>query len=195
MRQKIYGRGKAILLLLFFLLAFVFQNGSLAVNWNSIEVNNVEYYVQTDKSIYDLGENVEMLYRITNHSENSITYSFGRDPVWNFWVEENGNNVWKAVDAWYYVDTEVSLNPDEYVEFPNLNTPLVWDMIDNSGVTIQSNVYSIIGGLDHPQGIYDYTKVNLQIEVIPEPTSIVLFLTGLPFFQLLRNKKIRNLMV
>jgi len=34
------------------------------VNSNSITQNNIEYYMQTDKSVYDLGENVEMLYRV-----------------------------------------------------------------------------------------------------------------------------------
>ena len=57
------------------------------VNWNAIEVNDVEYYVQTDKSTYLLGEDVEMLYRITNLGQESITYTVSWNPVWNFWAE------------------------------------------------------------------------------------------------------------
>ena len=36
------------------------------VNSNSIIKDNIEYYIQTDKSVYKLGEKVEMLYRVTN---------------------------------------------------------------------------------------------------------------------------------
>jgi hypothetical protein len=36
------------------------------VNSNSIIQDGIEYYIQTDKFVYDLGENVEILYRVTN---------------------------------------------------------------------------------------------------------------------------------
>ena len=64
------------------------------VNWNAIEVNDVEYYVQTDKSTYLLGEDVEMLYRITNLGQESITYTVSWNPVWNFWAETSGQHIW-----------------------------------------------------------------------------------------------------
>ncbi len=36
------------------------------INSNTVVEDEIEYYVQTDKSVYDLGEDVEILYRITN---------------------------------------------------------------------------------------------------------------------------------
>jgi hypothetical protein len=40
--------------------------GATLVNSNSIVQDDIEYYIQTNKAVYDLGENVEMLYRVTN---------------------------------------------------------------------------------------------------------------------------------
>lgn len=42
---------------------------------NSTVLDDIEYYVQTDKSVYDLGENVEMLYRVTNLGDEDETFS------------------------------------------------------------------------------------------------------------------------
>ncbi len=167
---------KAILLYVFFVLAITCQNCALAVNWNSIEVNDVEYYVQTDKSVYELGENVEMLYRITNLGEESVTYNFGRSPEWNFWVDKDGDNTWKAVNGWWTVSSEFTLATGEYIEFPNLSEPLIWDLRDNNGIPVQLGDYLVTGGLDW--GYYDFTKVSVPIEVIPEPTTILLMAIG-----------------
>ena len=41
-------------------LAFAGMAGATIVNPNSIIIDEIEYYVQTDKSVYDLGENVEI---------------------------------------------------------------------------------------------------------------------------------------
>ncbi len=36
------------------------------IDSNSIVQDDIEYYMQTNKSVYDLGEDVELLYRVTN---------------------------------------------------------------------------------------------------------------------------------
>jgi hypothetical protein len=47
---------------------------------NSMIVDDIEYYMQADDSIYDLSEDVEMLYRVTNLSSEEVTFSFGGSP-------------------------------------------------------------------------------------------------------------------
>ncbi len=37
-----------------------------SVNSNSIVKGDIEYYLQTDKAVYEAGETVQKLYRVTN---------------------------------------------------------------------------------------------------------------------------------
>ncbi len=41
----------------------------MPVGSNFVVQDGIEYYMQTDKSVYDLGEDVEMSYRVTNQRE------------------------------------------------------------------------------------------------------------------------------
>ena len=83
------------------------------VDSNSIIEDDIEYYLQTDKAVYDLGENVELLYRITNLSDGDVTFSFPHFPEWNFWVEKDGEHIWRAVNGWYTVITVFTLSSGE----------------------------------------------------------------------------------
>ena len=183
---------KALIFCTAYFLAFLLNSMGSAVNWNSIEVNDVEYYVQTDKSVYDLGENVEMLYRITNQGDEDISFSFPHTPEWNFWIEKNGVNTWTAVKSWYEVVSEFTLVPGEYIEFPHFSSPLIWDMMDNNGVQVQLGQYDVIGGLDL-ESYYDYTKISVPIEIVPEPNSIMLLAIGTVFIRRRTAKNCRGI--
>jgi hypothetical protein len=43
------------------------------VDSNSIIKDGVEYYIKTDKTIYDLSENVNILYRVTNLTDETVS--------------------------------------------------------------------------------------------------------------------------
>lgn len=140
---------------------------------NSIIVDDIEYYVRTDKDIYTLSEDVEMLFRVTNLRGEDVTFDFGNSPEWNFWVEKDGESIWKAVNGWWTFPTAFDLASNESKEFP-----YVWDMRDNEGYLIAPGAYGVTGGLDANIGIYDYTKVSVPIAVVPEPVTILLFGLG-----------------
>jgi hypothetical protein len=190
MKTKINGRGKAIVLHVFFVLAVICQARATVVNWNSIEVNDVEYYVQTDKLTYELSEEVEMLYRITNLSQESITFTLPHHPVWNFWAEASGQCIWTGMYSKLAIVTSLTIGAGESVEFPDFNPPFTWDLRDDNDILVQPGTYFIIGGIDHPQGIYDYTKVPVQIEIVPEPASICFLSIGLTFLSFFLKRKI-----
>ncbi len=149
-----------------------------APNSNSIIVDDIEFYTQTDKALYELGENVEMLYRVTNLREEDVTFGPLPMPEWNFWVEKDGEYIWKAVNVYWGMETEFTLSPGESKEFPALNHPYVWNMRDEENNLVTVGNYSVIGGLYHGLGYYDYTKVGIPIEIVPEPATFFLLALG-----------------
>jgi len=149
------------------------------VNSNSIIQDGMEYYIQTNKSVYILGENVEMLYRVTNLGDEDVTFWFPHIPVWNFWVEKDGENIWRAVNGWYGMITEFTLSSGESKEFPDISSPYIWNMRDNGDKLVHVGEYNVIGGLYAGTGEYDSTRVSVSIEIVPEPTSIALLGVGI----------------
>jgi len=67
------------------------------VDSNSIVQDGIKYYLQTDKAVYSLGENVEILYRITNLRDEEWRFSAVR-PIMDILVAtregENFNEIW-----------------------------------------------------------------------------------------------------
>ena len=153
--------------------------GATLVDSNSIVQDGIEYYIQTDKSLYTLGEDVEMLYKVTNLRDEDVTFSFHYSPEWNFWVEREGQSVWRAVNGWYAMGSQFTLIPGESKEFPVYSPPYIWDMQDSKNNLVDIGEYNVIGGLDDGKGEYDSTGVSVRIEIVPEPTSIALLGLGL----------------
>jgi Intracellular proteinase inhibitor len=145
-----------------------------AENANSIVVDDVEYYIQTDRLEYDLGEDVEMLYKITNIGSEAITFNFSYTPEWNFWVkDDNENLVFQAVTGWWTMGTSFTLQPNDNKDFPH-----TWDMKNSEGNLVELGAYTVIGGLDANMGEYGHTQVPVGIDIIPEPTSAFLLFIG-----------------
>jgi len=139
------------------------------VNSNSKIEDGIEYYIQTDKSLYRLGEHVEMLYRVTNLGDENVTFGYFALPVWNFWVEKNEEYIWRAVNGWYGTITEFILSPGESREFPAHDHPRIWNMRDKENNLVNVGEYSVIGGLYNGSGSCDYTKVAVPIRIVPKP--------------------------
>jgi hypothetical protein len=147
------------------------------INFNSKIQDGIEYYIQTDKSVYNLGENVEMLYRITNLSDEFVTFRCPYDPVYQFWAEKDGSQIWSAIDKRYSVIVNLTIVSGASVEFPNYySPPLLWNMKIH-GNYVEPGVYNIVGGL-YSAGSFDYTKINVPISIVPEPSSIILLTIG-----------------
>ena len=140
----------------------------IRVNSNSIVVDGIEYYIQTDKSVYKLEEDVKMLYKVTNLRDEDVTFTFGGSPEWNFWVEKDGEVIWRAVEGWWAEGTAFTLAPNEYKEFR-----YVWDMKDHKGnLVIDIGKYNVLGRLDggssaNPDDYYSFSSVAVGIETVP----------------------------
>jgi hypothetical protein len=181
MERKMNGRGKAVALQVFFVLAVTCQARATVVNWNSIEVNDVEYYVQTDKAVYDLAENVEIQYRVTNLRDEEWRFSY-IPPIMDIIVEaedgENYNEIWHwSWDKTYPAGPVVfQLGPNESTEISG-----IWPQIDlNGSVEIEDHT-QVPPGIYRCSGIFypTHSRVAVNITVVPEPGSLTLFVAGL----------------
>ena len=143
--------------------------GANLVNSNSKLEDGIKYYIQTDKFVYNLGENVEMLYRITNLRDEDVTFGTPHTPPWNFWVQKDANDIWRAVNGWYAMPTIFTLGPGESKDFPHSTSPYVWNMRDKDNNLVNAGQYSVIGGLYAGSEGYEYSKVAVPIQIIPEP--------------------------
>jgi hypothetical protein len=186
-RKKIRNK---IVIQLFFVLSVIHPTRATVVNWNSIEINDIEYYIQTDKAIYNLGEDVDFLYIVTNlrDEEWRIEWSF---PVFDVVAEEkNGENFneiwnWSWDQIYPHGPVVVTLGPQESIE---LNE--IWPQIDlNGSVEIEDHT-QVPPGLYRIAGVCHPTDVSIpvNITIIPEPTSLALLGMGLVRL-LIHNKK------
>ena len=157
------------------------------VNSNSIVVDNIEYYIQTDKAVYDLGENVEMLYRVTNLTEEERRFDY-MPPLLDILVAaKDGENFitvwfWSWDGIWPTGPAVFRLQPGESVElngiWPQIDLNGTWEIEDDTQVS--PGIYGIGGRIGRSgfNDIIDNSSVTLEIIIIPEPSSLVLFLVG-----------------
>jgi len=167
------------------------------VSSNSVVEDGIEYYMQTDKSVYDLGEDVEMLYRVTNLREEDVVIGFPHGPEsrqCDFIVEKDGETIWDTTH-WgvLYSPTGFFLEPLESNEYIQL-----WDMTYNEvlkrggppGVTPGN--YDITGVLNYEPFEERYVPVTVQIQVIPEPATFGLVGIGLASLLTRKRRKRKN---
>ena len=186
MRNLIAERRRKIAAVLLALVLGTVQIAMATPNSNTVIRDDIEYYIQTDKSAYNLGEDVEMMYRVTNLRDENVTFNFSHFPVYQFWVEQDGEQIWNAIGSRLPVLLELTLLPGESREFPDdFPPPFIWDMKVN-GNFVDPGTYNVIGGLYDGPGKYDYAKVAVSIDIIPEPSTLILF--GVGFSQIIRKK-------
>jgi hypothetical protein len=154
-------------------------------NSNSVIEDNIEYYMQTNKSVYDLGESVEMLYRVTNLGVEITIFDFplAESEQCLFTVEEKGVRIWGRRVDFSRVISELKLNPGEFKEYTG-----VWNMTADNGTLnpdddwlISLGTYDVVGRLNLTGGTYsgdDTTKVAVPITVIPEAATVLLLAFG-----------------
>jgi len=142
-----------------------------AVNSNSIVEDGIEYYMQADKAVYSLGENVQMLYRVTNLSEDEVEFIFTYGPLDNtcdWMVDKDELRIWDNLGRpGTAVMTSFNLSPSTSYEYTH-----TWNMTYKNGDDILPGNYNVTGVLGYHPDHERYVPVSVQIEIIPEPAMI-----------------------
>ena len=195
METRKFGK-KTIITILIVLCTAAISEATL-VNSNSIVQDGIEYYIQTDKAVYNLGENVEILYRVTNLTDNPV--SIGEkslfSPDYDVIITDDGD-----AKVWQYIltlpppptppeTTVFHLEPYESKEYQT-----TWDLTNDNGTSdriddfpVDPGMYNITGELN----LYFWEKivpVSVSVEIIPEPTAITLLGAGFLGIILARKK-------
>jgi hypothetical protein len=163
------------------------------IDSNSIVNNGLEYYIQTNKSVYDLDEDedVEILYRVTNLTNiNVVLQPVVSDPLayYDFRVTQGDNQIWR----YPYMSgatgfTGILFSPYESKEFQT-----VWNLMNDNGTFWQTDDFLVSPGNYDVVGevaliLKERNPVSVSIGVIPEPSSMLLMAGGV-IGLLLRNK-------
>ena len=153
----------------------------LTPNSNSIIQDGIEYYTQTDKAVYDLGECVEMLHRVTNLRVEPLTFVFGSQQQCSFGVWDGETIIWwwpKLVNPGGSIFT---LQPGEFKEFLK-----DWDMMNDNGTLTPTDDFLVSPGIYYVTGqVWGTTSdgiipesVSVPIQIIPEPATFLLLALG-----------------
>ncbi|MBW8039652.1 MAG: PEP-CTERM sorting domain-containing protein [Planctomycetes bacterium] len=147
-----------------------------------IVVDNIEYYMQTNKSVYDLGENVEMLYRVTNLGDEDVTLgSVVSDSLayYEFRIMQDGIQIW----SYPYLSVVLGFTAFHLGPYESKEGQTIWNMMNDNGTLptdddfpVNPGIYDVIGELDLISG--ERVPVSVSIEIIPEPATILLLGLG-----------------
>lgn len=170
------------------------------VNSNSIIEDNIEYYMQTDKSVYYLGETVDMLYSATNLGPENITIGWVvADPLahYKFVVMQSHAPVWR----YNYLAMVFGFEPFTLDPYQSRAFQTTWNLMHNNGTPwrldddfpVSPGTYTAIGQLNLvPFFKCERFPVSVSIQVIPEPATI--FLLAFPGLALLRKHRPQHML-
>ena len=161
----------------------------LPVNSNCKVEYGIEYYIETDKIVYDLGEDVEILYRITNLRDEELRVR-GLAPVQDFFVAQEEGQDFKEMWRWGWFNNP-STGPSVLSLQPNESDAIsdIWPQLDWMGTPELEDDAQVPAGRYRVCGVVNRLEmVNVDINIIPEPCSLVLFATGMSIL-IYSNKK------
>jgi len=142
--------------------------------------------LETDKTIYQPGEEVDFLYRVANNSDCRCHWDLRKLPGFDAWVFENSANlernelliyhepIWSYMIGFIETSHRWIFDPGEMVEFD-----WTWDLTDYQGNPVGPGEYELLAfyygtfesDCDAP---LDLSGAQLHITVIPEPSILAL---------------------
>jgi hypothetical protein len=194
---------KCIFSVLFLILGMPLVARATLVDSNSIIRDGIEYYIQTDKSVYDLGEDVEILFRITNlRDEQWDVIALG--PVKDISIVGKTDEISYEIWRWSWLNPPppgpmvLRLEAGESKEFhktwAQIDAKGTWDLGDDTpvppGTYWISGIVQGHGGYDPPKRIDEIVSINITI--VPEPSAVAFFGFSLSILFHLRERPKRK---
>ncbi len=140
---------------------------------------NLEYTIETDKAIYQLGEQVHIVQEYSNLSDDAVTFIFYQSPGFDMWVLKGADVIWHQVKGWQNDIAHPTLSAGE-----SFRSEYSWGMVDDNGNPVAPGEYEVlgvmVGGPDPAMAGCEYPAApSTTITIIPEPTTLVSLLVGL----------------
>lgn len=139
-------------------------------NTNCEILDEILYCTKTDKSVYHLGEHVEMSYRITNLGDQEVSFAFFDQVHHNFEVTSDNDIIWRRPLVFFPAFSSFVLQPHHYKEYAE-----TWDQMNEGepvdpadDIPVLPGFYEIAGSL-HPMLLENqdqYVPVSVSIEVL-----------------------------
>jgi len=169
----------------------------LPVNSNSKVEYGIEYYIETDKTVYDLGEHFEFLYKVTNVTNENVVIGCSQAPELNVMIQNSeeetvGQLIWLLLPR----PSAVHLAPGESRVLSGYSSDITDPAGHPPGDYLEPGNYHVVGiiynqawNLYH-QGNPVPTEIAVEIMIIPEPGTALLL--GLGSLGLLRRRKLNG---
>ena len=155
----------------------------MPVNSNTVVQDGIEYCIETNKVVYDLGEDVEILYTLTNQRSEALDIR-GLAPMGEIAVEAREAEGFREVWVWYgsvaipggpvVLELESGESDAMSGTWPQIDFKGNWHIEDDTDVL--PGQYRVVGRFGPTSSI-----VGVDIAIIPEPGSLALFAVGLLF--------------
>jgi hypothetical protein len=145
-----------------------------------LQADIVDISVATDKTTYQVGEEVKIFVSAYNPSLDSVRLTFGTPIQASYWMDET---YYGHVNLNYpQIQTHVTINS---------NSTHTWHRIHGidgmQEYPLELGIHTVAGVVGAYELMDDYLTEPVEFEVIPEPSSLLLLTTGCVY--LFRRKK------
>ncbi len=168
------------------------------VNWNSKVEYGIEYYIETDKAVYELGESIEFLYKVTNVTDENVLIYCSQSNELNIMIRNSEEEtIGLLFWVWLQHSLGVRLSPGESRALSGYSS----DMTDPAGHPIEPSDflepgnYQVVGIIYnqgwnlYQEGKYVPTEVTVEIMIIPEPATFAFVLGGVGLLRLAGKRR------
>jgi len=148
----------------FAITSFRWLESTPPVNSNSIIDAGIEYRVQTNKRVYELGENVEIWFTVTNRRNEPVKIACSQYPEFNLWVK--GIHI-----VWSLAGIQPTKHSIDLAPGQSAGLCQTWDMKNSKGSLIAPGIYTVVGVMYNTPWNYDIHG-RLYFTEVPVPITI-----------------------
>lgn len=142
--------------------------------------NGMEFSIETDKSVYSLGEQVLATYFVHNPTDQDFVWTFNTDPGLFLWVHQDTEEIWLNPMAVKLMFSAVTIPAQDTFELEWL-----WNLTDKDNLPVAHGLYTLTAGPTPTSN----EAISTEITVIPEPATALLLGSAWIGFLLKRRQR------